>query len=144
MKRRGKEKKPPSGRERQTRFARLLGIAFCVAGFTAIALGWAGAARKTCVDCQIPYLISGGAAGIALVVFGAAMLVMAQIRSEARRFSARLEHMNHAFTPDVAATIAGTPNGKAAMGHPQEQAVPAATPTAPDPAGSEPTSWWER
>jgi hypothetical protein len=146
MKRKSRTKKPPSGRERQTRFARFLGIAFCAAGFAAVALGWAGAARKTCVDCQIPYLISGGAAGVALVVFGSALLVMAQIRTEARRFSARLEHMNqsHTLAPDVSATTAGSTNGQSATTSPVEGAVPAPMQTAPDQPGSEPTSWWER
>jgi hypothetical protein len=99
MKRRNAKIKPPPPpkgvrrAEWKARFARVLGLAFCAAGFGAIALGWAGAARKTCVDCQIPYLISGGAAGVALVVLGAGMLLIAQMRTEARRLSARLEQM---------------------------------------------------
>lgn len=109
-------RKPLPGGERQTRYARLLGLAFCMAGFAAIALGWAGAARKACVDCQIPYLISGGAAGVALVVFGAGLLLMAQMRTEARRLSARLEHMTGALTKGAVGVTASSANGKVVAG----------------------------
>lgn len=109
-------RKLPPGGERQTRYARLLGLAFCMGGFAAIALGWAGAARKACVDCQIPYLISGGAAGVALVVFGAGLLLMAQMRTEARRLSARLEGVTGALTRNVAGVPASSANGKVVAG----------------------------
>ncbi|MGH2556822.1 MAG: hypothetical protein ACRDHO_14045 [Actinomycetota bacterium] len=108
--------RPPAAGERQTRYARLLGLAFCMAGFAAIALGWAGAARKACVDCQIPYLISGGAAGVALVVFGAGLLLMAQMRTEARRLSGRLEYMTRALTKNVGGVPATSANGKVVAG----------------------------
>jgi hypothetical protein len=113
MKRRNAKQKPPPPpkamrrAEWKARFARLLGLAFCAAGFGAIALGWAGAARKTCVDCQIPYLISGGAAGIALVVLGAGLLLIAQMRTEARRLSARLEQMTWTLAERFMGTAAG-------------------------------------
>lgn len=88
---------PAKGRatpgERQIRFQRLLGLIFCAGGAVAIGFGWFGAARVTCVDCQVPYILSGGAAGLALIVFGAAMLVMAQLRTEGRRIAARLEQL---------------------------------------------------
>ena len=113
MKRRNAKPKPPPPpkavrrAEWKARFARLLGLAFCAAGFAAIALGWAGAARKTCVDCQIPYLISGGAAGVALVVLGAGLLLIAQMRTEARRLSARLEQMTWTLAERFMGTAAG-------------------------------------
>jgi|SRR5436309_3014450 len=69
---------------------RVLGLTFAIAGFAAIVLGWLGAARRSCVDCQIPYLISGGAAGIALVGFGVGLLLLAQVRAEGRRLADRL------------------------------------------------------
>jgi len=108
--------KPPAAGERQTRYARLLGLAFCMAGFAAIALGWVGAARKACVDCQIPYLISGGAAGVALMVFGAGLLLMAQMRTEARRLSARLEYMTGALTKSIGGVPTTSANGKVVAG----------------------------
>ena len=82
---------------RQIRFARVLGLLVCAAGFAAMGLGWAGTARVSCTDCQIPYLLSGGAAGLGLVVFGVAILVLAQLRAEGRRMSERLERLEARF-----------------------------------------------
>jgi hypothetical protein len=120
--------KPIRRAEWRARLARLLGLAFCTAGFAAIAFGWAGAARKTCVDCQIPYLISGGAAGVALVVFGAGLLVMAQMRTEARRLSARLEHMTWTLAERFMGTTAGAVNGDPVRQSKDEAATRAAAP----------------
>lgn len=77
--------------ERQIAWQRWLGLLCCAAGFAVIGIGWAGAAKLTCVDCQLPYLLSGGAVGLGLIVFGIGMLVMAQVRTEGRRWAARLE-----------------------------------------------------
>ena len=70
---------------------RLLGLAFVTGGGVVIGLGWFGAAAKDCVQCQIPYLLSGGAAGLALIVFGVALLLLAQVRTESRRLGDRIE-----------------------------------------------------
>ena len=43
-------------------------------GFSVILIGWAGAANATVVEEQIPYLISGGLLGLALVTFGSLTL----------------------------------------------------------------------
>jgi hypothetical protein len=172
MKRRNPKPKPPPPpkalrrAEWKARFARLLGLAFCAAGFGAIALGWAGAARKTCVDCQIPYLISGGAAGIALVVLGAGLLLIAQMRTEARRLSARLEQMTWTLAERFMGTAAGGSIVKTETAHvPKDEssttvveplpakgssAVPADEHRKEDFArasaepGSPPNPWWER
>src|SRR5438309_624487 len=77
--------------DRQITLQRWLGLLCCAAGFAVIGVGWAGAAKLTCVDCQLPYLLSGGAVGLGLIVFGVGMLVMAQVRTEGRRWAARLE-----------------------------------------------------
>lgn len=114
MKRKVKSPPPPKAVRRaewKARLARMLGLVFCTVGFAAIALGWAGAARQTCVDCQIPYLISGGAAGVASVVFGAGLLVMAQMRTESRRLSARLEHMTWTLAERFMGFTTGAANG---------------------------------
>ena len=66
--------------DRQIRFARILGLVFIVAGFAAIGFGWSGMARVACNDCQLPYLLSGGAAGVGLVILGCSSLVIAQVR----------------------------------------------------------------
>lgn len=46
-----------------------------VVGFVAMVLGWVGAARTAREIEQIPYLISGGLIGLALVVLGGLLLV---------------------------------------------------------------------
>src|SRR5438034_5319379 len=86
-----KRQRRPHGPARQTRLTRLVGLALCVGGFVAIGFGWSGAASKDCVQCQMPYLLSGGAAGIGLIGFGVGMMIMAQLRTEGRRLAERLE-----------------------------------------------------
>jgi len=71
--------------DRQIRYARLLAVLFTAGGFAAIGLGWNGAARTANPDSQLPYLLSGGAVGVGLIVFGVGMLLVAQIRAERRR-----------------------------------------------------------
>jgi hypothetical protein len=77
--RRGRRGSSPA--ERTILNARIVGLALCAAGFIAIYLGWTAAARVTCVDCQLPYLLSAGATGIGLIVFGVGVLLMAEIRA---------------------------------------------------------------
>jgi hypothetical protein len=166
MKRRGKKPPPPPKAvrraERRARWTRVLGLAFCAAGFAAVALGWAGAARKNCVDCQIPYLISGGAAGVALMIFGVGLLVMAQMRTESRRLSGRLEHMTwtlaERFMGSQSSAVGGDSIGPSKE-KPKKDADPRLTESpnvAPAEAGDDPidlssaerasvsTPWWER
>ena len=99
----------PKGPARQTRMTRLVGLAFCIGGFVAIGVGWSGAAGKDCVECQMPYLLSGGAVGIGLIVFGVGMMVMAQLRTEGRRLADRFEQVRSSALPTDAAPAA--PNG---------------------------------
>lgn len=79
--------------DRQVRSARILALVFCVAGGAAIAFGWNGAARQASADSQLPYLLSGGAAGLALLTFGVGLMLIAQIRSERQRVSRVLDLM---------------------------------------------------
>jgi hypothetical protein len=51
----------------------LFGWLAVVAGFAAIAGGWAGVQSTTVVAVQLAYLTSGGVAGVALVVLGAGL-----------------------------------------------------------------------
>jgi hypothetical protein len=126
------------GPARQTRMTRLVGLVFCVGGFVAIGLGWAGAASKDCVECQMPFLLSGGAAGLGLLVFGVGMMLMAQMRTEGRRLADRLDALRPSASPaegagssaqsveatGVATEEAAGPNGATsppAASHPQPQ-----------------------
>src|SRR5687767_11067835 len=58
------------------------GIALCLIGLFLIFLGWNGAASYDRVQSQFPYLISGGIAGLALVIMGAALMVVQSLRQD--------------------------------------------------------------
>ena len=60
----------------------LLGIGYCIVGFFLIFLGWNGAASHDREPAQIPYVVSGGIAGLALVVLGAALIVAHSLRTD--------------------------------------------------------------
>jgi hypothetical protein len=98
----------------RVRYGRLLGLLFSVAGFIVIALGWNGMAREACPDCQLPYIVSGGAGGVALVLFGVGLLVLAQLRAERIRLG---EQIAEAVRPLVQATAGdGSAGGKVVAG----------------------------
>ena len=63
----------------------VLGIVYCIAGFFLIFLGWNGAASHDREAAQIPYVISGGIAGLGLVVVGAALIVAHSLRDRPHR-----------------------------------------------------------
>ena len=65
-----------------SKFGGVLGILYCVAGFVLIFLGWNGAASNDTVEAQMPYVVSGGIAGLALVVVGAGLMVAHSLRTD--------------------------------------------------------------
>ncbi len=67
---------------RWSKFGGVLGILYCVAGFVLIFLGWNGAASNDTVSAQVPYVVSGGIAGLALVVVGAGLMVAHSLRTD--------------------------------------------------------------
>jgi hypothetical protein len=71
---------------RITRFAERLGgklgTVVCLAGALVLYLGWNGAASHNDIRKQFPYLLSGGIAGLALVILGVALLVIEAVRVE--------------------------------------------------------------
>lgn len=79
------------------RFGAKVGIGLAGAGLFAIALGINGAAGQFTVLAQIPYLISGGLLGLALVVLGAAMLVVQGAREDRSLLEAKLDLLAEAF-----------------------------------------------
>ena len=60
----------------------LLGIIYCLVGFALIFLGWNGAASYDRVSAQIPYVVSGGIAGLALVVLGTGLIIVQSHRAD--------------------------------------------------------------
>ena len=68
---------------------RLLGILFWLAGGVVITFGWMGMAEVACVDCQMPYLLSGGAAGIGLIIVGSTLVLSATVLDAGERTAQR-------------------------------------------------------
>jgi uncharacterized membrane protein HdeD (DUF308 family) len=54
-----------------------------LAGFVAFALGWRGAAATLDVPVQVPYIVSGGLVGLALIVAGVVLVLVQLGRREA-------------------------------------------------------------
>lgn len=68
------------------------GIGLAVLGFLLLFLGWNGAASFDRVPAQVPYVISGGLAGLSVVVLGAALLIInAQRQDRAAMLNALAE-----------------------------------------------------
>jgi hypothetical protein len=74
----------------------MLGIGYCLAGIVLIFLGWNGAASYDRVESQMPYLISGGLAGIALVILGAGLLVVQSQRAGRASVEAEIAELREA------------------------------------------------
>ena len=55
------------------------------AGFVALGLGWYGSAETPYVPFQVPYLVSGGLGGLALIGFAAGMFDIHVNRVQAAR-----------------------------------------------------------
>jgi len=80
-----------------------LGVALCLIGFLIIFFGWNGAASTNDVRAQFPYLISGGVAGLAVVVVGAAMIVVQNQRADRARLEASIARLAAALERQGAA-----------------------------------------
>ena len=75
----------------------LLGILYCVVGAVLIFLGWNGAASYDRVSAQMPYLVSGGLGGLALVVLGSSLIVTQSHRNDRASLQATLEDLREAL-----------------------------------------------
>jgi hypothetical protein len=82
----------------------LLGIAYCIAGFVLIFLGWNGTASKDTETAQIPYIVSGGIAGLGLVVVGAALIVAHSLRTDRVELRGAIEDLRAAIERGVPAS----------------------------------------
>lgn len=60
-----------------------LGVALTVIGFALIAIAWRQVAAETNVALQLPYLVSGGLTGLALVMVGVTVINVAAKRRDA-------------------------------------------------------------
>jgi hypothetical protein len=74
-----------------------LGLGCIAVGILIIGLAWNGAAGVDFVQGQVPYLLSGGFLGLALVVFGAALVVVQSNRRDRSVLEAQLRELNTAI-----------------------------------------------
>jgi hypothetical protein len=86
----------------------LLGIAYCIAGFVLIFLGWNGTASNDTETAQIPYIVSGGIAGLGLVVLGAALIVAHSLRTDRVELRGAIEDLRAAIERGTPAATEGS------------------------------------
>jgi hypothetical protein len=98
-------------RRRWAGMAGRIGLGLGVLGFLVILLGWNGAAGLNRVPGQVPYLLSGGAAGLGLIIMGAALLVAESNRRDRAVLQRQLEELNLQIARLSAATSAVAGNG---------------------------------
>jgi hypothetical protein len=89
------------------------GLAVIAIGLLVIGIGWNGMAGGggevngvPNLNAQLPWLISGGVLGLALVVFGAAMIVVHNARNDRARLEAKLDEVVQAMSRGATATAA--------------------------------------
>jgi len=90
-----------------------LGLFIVALGLLAIGLGWNGMAGGggeingvPNLNAQLPWLVSGGILGLALVVFGTAMIVVQNARSDRARLEAKLDELVDALARGATPTAA--------------------------------------
>lgn len=88
-----------------------LGVGLTLAGFLVIFLGWNGAGSHDYVPAQFPYLISGGMAGLAVVIVGSAMIVVQNQRADRARIEEALGRIAAALDRQGVAPGAGAEPG---------------------------------
>jgi uncharacterized membrane protein YfcA len=75
---------------KRSKLGNQLGVAFCLAGFALVWVGWNGAASYDLANRQFPYLISGGIAGLCLVNLGIGLFVVQSHRADRARLEDHL------------------------------------------------------
>lgn len=73
------------------------GLLLGAVGLLMIGFGWNGAASNDLVVEQFPYLLSGGVLGLALVVLGAAYMVVQNAREDSVRLEEKIEQLSEAL-----------------------------------------------
>ncbi len=85
-----------------------IGVLLVVAGFIAMFLAWNGAAAKDFVQGQLPYVLSGGLVGIALVGCGLTVINVQARRADQLELFNKLEELFEAREEARAAEIKPT------------------------------------
>src|SRR3954471_21950124 len=89
-----------------------IGLGCIALGLILIGLAWNGAAGVDFVSGQIPYLLSGGALGVSLVVVGTGLIVVEVSRKNRSAIESQLQELNNSIGRLTAALGGlGTMNG---------------------------------
>jgi len=91
-------------------------------GFVAIGLGWWGAARTAREIEQIPYLMSGGIVGLALVVLGGLLLVSTFWVAVLRKLQQEADQRAQDAVADLATRVADLETARSAPRRARRQA----------------------
>lgn len=103
-------------KDRVGKLAGQLGIAYCLAGLFLVFLGWNGAATYDRVSAQVPYLISGGVAGLCLVVIGGSIIVASSARAGAAALEASVAELRESVDRMAAGSQAGATGATGSTG----------------------------
>lgn len=79
-----------------------LAVVMMAGGFLLIVLGWNGAASLDYIQGQIPFVLSGGMAGLGLVMGGVALTIIQEMRRTTGALAARLDRIAGLLEHEVA------------------------------------------
>lgn len=102
------EPAPADPTQRPARLALYIGVILVALGLIALFLGYRGTARNPIVEAQIPFLVSGGLAGLALTLLGGVSLAAATVLRVTGEIRAELQATRDALrdgTSPVAASL---------------------------------------
>jgi hypothetical protein len=85
-----------------------LAVGLTAIGFLLIVLAWNGAASLDFVQGQIPFLISGGLAGVGLIGVGLTLAVVMELRRSSAEVAGKLDQLSELLA-GAAATAPGGP-----------------------------------
>lgn len=89
----------------RTQWDRTGAVALVAAGLLALLFGWIGMSATVLTFEQLPYLLSGGLFGLALIAVGAALWLSADVRDEWRKIDRLETAINRAAATGSSAVI---------------------------------------
>lgn len=87
------QKASGGGLRQKGQIALIAGVVLLVIGGVLITLGWDGAAELDYVQGQFPYLLSASLPGIAVIIIGVTVLVLAVVRRDAAEREEQLDKL---------------------------------------------------
>lgn len=101
---------------KRTKLGNQLGVVFCVGGLILVWVGWNGAASYDTATQQFPFLLSGGIAGLCLVVIGVGLFIVQSQRAERAALERNLAGLSRILETLVEVTAGVTlPEGEEAF-----------------------------